>query len=105
MELAGKDVNQGIFRGGLPVLCKESTNVLNCWYVFLARESGEVRQPVPIWQRYMIERLGIRMSIHVRLVFRFQPEAILNHISYPVCPVFVLQIWMLNPCVEIWIGA
>jgi hypothetical protein len=30
MELGGKDVNQGIFRSGLPVLCKESANVLNC---------------------------------------------------------------------------
>jgi hypothetical protein len=58
-------------------------------YVVLAGELGEVRQLVPIWQGYMIERFGVRMPVHVRLILGLQAKVVLDHIGYPASPLFL----------------
>jgi hypothetical protein len=70
--------------------------MLNGRYIVLAVEFGEIQQHVPIWQGHMIERLRVRVPIHVCLIFGLQAEMILDHIGYLVSPVFVLHCKLRN---------
>jgi hypothetical protein len=70
--------------------------MLDGQYIVLAGEFGEILQPASIWQGHTIERLRVRVPIHVRLVFGLQAEVILDHISYLAGPVFVLHCRLMN---------